>query len=91
MITDALMGLAVSLFGMVAGLAVFPGPPGWATNFSAIGTVFQALGSMSVWFPTATVVLIIGAVFAARLIGMGVKVARMVLSLLTGGGGHTGG
>lgn len=91
MITDAIMRFFATLLDGFDSLFTIPAPPSWATNPSAVGVVFQAIGSMGVWFPTATVVLIIGTAFAVRLIGMGIKIARMAISLMTGGGGHAGG
>jgi hypothetical protein len=91
MITLALINFAVVLVENFGELFTVPAPPGWATNPSAVGVVFQAIGSMGVWFPTATVIVIVGTAFAVRLIGMGIKVARMAISLMTGGGGHAGG
>ena len=91
MITDAILGFFATLLDGFESLFTIPAPPGWVSNPSAIGVVFEAIGSMGVWFPTATVILIIGTAFAVRLIGMGIKIARMAISLMTGGGGQAGG
>lgn len=91
MITDAIISFFTSLLDIMFGWINIPGPPSWVSNPSAISVVFQFVGSMGIWFPTATVVLIVGAIFAARLVGLGIKAGRMVLSLFTGGGGHAGG
>lgn len=91
MITDAILSFFTDLLDAMFGWIEIPDVPAWVSNPSAISVVFQFVGSMGIWFPTATVVLIIGAIFAARLLGLAIKSGRMVLSLLTGGGGHAGG
>lgn len=92
MITEKILEWGASLLSFITGSVSVPDPPGWisATN-SPIAVVFQAVGSMGVWFPAGVVITVIGAVFAARLVGLGIKAGRMVLSLFTGGGGNAGG
>jgi hypothetical protein len=90
-IVDAILTFIAGLFDLMFGWFEVPDPPDWMRNPSAIQVVFQAIGSMGVWFPTGTVILIIGGVFAARMVGLGIKAGRMALSLLSGGGGNAGG
>lgn len=91
MITFALMNFFVDLLGLVLGAVDLPGPPQWAiTPGASMGIVFQALGSMAIWFNVPLVGMVVTAAFAARLAGLGIKVARMFLSLFTGGGGNAG-
>jgi len=91
-ITVALMQFGMFLLGMVFTAIPIPDPPGWLYSAQdPIGTVYQAVGSMGVWFPGGVVITVIGAVFAARMVGLVIKIARMALSLFTGGGGHAGG
>lgn len=88
MIAAAVIGLVATFFAFLIGLAPSVDVPGWFTSAtSAVGTVYQFVGSMGVWFPGATVVAVIGTVFAIKLVGLFIKVARMALSLMTGGGG----
>lgn len=92
MITVALMTFGLFLVGLVLSAIPIPDPPGWLYSAQdPIATVFGAVGSMGVWFPGGVVITVIGAVFAARMVGLVIKIARMALSLFTGGGGHAGG
>lgn len=64
------------------------GLPDWMTaSTGAVGQVFAFADSMSVWFPTPLVFSIVGTLLAINLISFGIKIARMVLSLFTAGGG----
>lgn len=92
MITQKLLEFGVFLLELVVGAIPLPGPPGWLSEpQGAIPTVFQLATAMGVWFPTGLVLTVLAAVFAARFSGLAVKIGRMVLSLLTGGGGNAGG
>lgn len=92
MITIAIGTFLVHLLDLALGGSQLPGPPGWAsTPTGSLGVVFQALGSMGVWFNLPLMALVIGAAFAARMAGLAIKMLRMVLSVLTGGGGNAGG
>lgn len=92
MITGAIMKFGITLLGLVLTVVSLPDPPGWLYSAQdPIQTVFGAVGSMGVWFPGGVVITIIGGVFAARMVGLVIKIARMALSLFTGGGGHAGG
>lgn len=92
MIVVALITFALFVLGVVFTALPIPGVPGWLYSAqSPIQTVFGAVDSMSVWFPGVTVITVIGAVFLARMAGLTIKLARMALSLFTGGGGHAGG
>lgn len=92
MITEKLLQFAVWLLDLVLGLVPLPGPPDWATSSDgAIATIFQGVASMGVWFPTALVLTVFVSVLAIRVSGLGARISRMVLSLMTGGGGNAGG
>lgn len=92
MVTLAILTFGLFLLGLIFGSFSLPNPPGWLYSAEApISTVFSAVGSMGVWFPGGVVLGVIGAVFAARMAGLVIKIARMALSLFTGGGGHAGG
>ena len=88
MITDAILNFIGGLGHMVlGGLPAIP-VPGWLSgSSSAVATVFQAAGSMSVWFPITLATTVILAVLAIWAASFTVKAARIVLSLFTGGGG----
>jgi hypothetical protein len=77
-------GLGHVLLGSLPSIPV----PSWITgSTSAVGTVFQAAGSMSVWFPITLASTVIASVLAIWGLAFTVKAARIVLSLFTGGGG----
>lgn len=62
--------------------------PTWlSSNNSAFTSVFQAAGSMGVWFPTTLVVSVLAGVLALWVVGFGIKIVRIVASFFTAGGG----
>lgn len=88
MITAAILGLLV--FVMVGVLSVIPaiGVPDWlSSGDGAISTVFADAGLMSVWFPIQLASAVLLSVVVIWVAGFAVKGARIVISLLTGGGG----
>jgi uncharacterized membrane protein len=87
-ITVAILKMLV--FVLVGVLSILPTVPvpDWLTGAdSAIGTVFQDAGLMSVWFPIGLATTILVALGGIWLAGLAVKFARIVISLMTGGGG----
>lgn len=92
MITAALLAVVVSLV-VVPLLSAFPhvDAPSWLTDISGpLGTVMQGAASMSVWWPIGLTGTVAAAVFGAWLLGFGIKLARIVASYLTLGGGSAG-
>ncbi len=88
MITEALLRLGGWLLHAVLSVLPVVTVPSWLTGSdSAFSTVFSAAGSMGVWFPSTLVVTVLSFLLVAWLASFGVKVARMVLSLFTAGGG----
>jgi hypothetical protein len=62
--------------------------PGWVTGIGGMAAeVFTVADSVGVWIPWATILIVLGSVFGAAVIGFGIKVARMLISHVTGGGG----
>jgi hypothetical protein len=91
-ITQKLLEFAVFLLELVVGAVPIPQPPEWlAAPSGAVATVFQGAASLGVWFPTGLVLTVLAGVLAIRVSGLGIKIGRMVLSLVTGGGGNAGG
>jgi len=84
--------------GVLAGLAEWllarlpvSEPPGWiAEGVGSITTLFGYMHSVSVWVPVALGGVVVTAVLACLVIGMGIKVARIVASFATLGGGGAG-
>lgn len=87
MITLAILSLLV--FVMVGVLSIIPsvGVPDWMSTSGPVASVFQAAGSMGAWFPVALVSTVLLSVCGIWLAAFGIKGARIVISLLTGGGG----
>lgn len=75
------------LSALCAALPVVTVPSWLSSSDSAFSTVFAAAGSMGVWFPSTLVVTVLTALLALWLVGFGIKLARMVLSLFAAGGG----
>jgi hypothetical protein len=88
MITDAIMTFFGGIFTWLLGSMPQVQVPDWLNATSGmVGTVFGYATSMGVWFPSGLAVTIAGTLLAVWLVSLGIKVARMVLSLFTGGGG----
>ncbi len=89
MIVNALLSLLKHILDFVLGLFPTISVPDWlSSSDGAMATVFADAGSMSVWFPVTLAVTIVGSVLLIWFTGWGIKIARMVLSLFTGGGGN---
>jgi hypothetical protein len=88
MISEWLMALAANLFDWLTSNLPAYQEPAWIGQLAgAAASLFQMAGSMGVWFPGALVLAVLLALLGFWLVGFGVKLARMVLSLVTGGGG----
>lgn len=62
--------------------------PGWFTGAgTAVAGLFSAAGSMGVWIPIPLALNVMGVLFAAMFGGALIKLARIVASFLTAGGG----
>lgn len=88
MITEALMSVVTGLVSVLLGsLPVVP-VPGWLSDLSSGVSSIAAAGSgLGVWLPVPLIVAVITTVFGAWIIGFGIKLARIVASFLTLGGG----
>lgn len=88
MISDFFIDLIGGIFDFMLGGIPTVGVPDWMTGISGVaGTVFGYANSMGVWFPTGLAFTVMAALVAAWGIAFGIHVARMVVSLFTGGGG----
>jgi len=62
--------------------------PSWMGDVAGfVGTVFAFAGSMGAWFPGALVLTVLSAVLSVWAVSFGIKVARIVASFFTAGGG----
>jgi uncharacterized membrane protein len=88
MITGAILSmLVVILTGVFSILPTVPVPSWVSSGSSSVTSVFQAAGLMSVWFPITLASTVLLAVLAIYGVGFTIKFGRIVISLLTGGGG----
>lgn len=91
MIPEALMNLAVEMIGFALGLMPDVETPEWlqpgGTLESATNTMGSYMAPMSVWVPLDHVAIAVEAILACLVTGAAIRSARMVLSLVTGGGG----
>lgn len=63
-------------------------PPDWVQEIGTpAGKVFELADSMSVWFPWSFLMGVLASVIASLLAGFGIRLARMLISHFTGGGG----
>jgi hypothetical protein len=87
-ITEALLRVGAGILHVLAGLFPPVAVPSWLSGSdSAFTTVFTAADSMGVWFPATLLLAVLAGLLALWLVGFTIKIARMVLSLFTAGGG----
>jgi hypothetical protein len=88
MITEALMSVLSGFVNAVLGsLPVIPVPT-WLSDLSGgVSTIAGYGAGLGVWMPVPLIVAVISTLLAAWLIAFGIKVARIVASFLTLGGG----
>lgn len=90
MIFEGIVRLVVGLLvGIVKGLgALVPDVPGWVVRASGgLQTVAEYGSKLSAWVPFPFVLGVLGTVLACMAAGLLIKVARIVASFLTAGGG----
>lgn len=88
MITAALFDMVCVLVGELIEtipVAVVPDWLGSATSY--IPTVFSFAHSMGVWFPWGVLSIVLMAVFGVWIASFGLKIIRIIVSHVTGGGG----
>lgn len=62
--------------------------PDWINSgANLIPTVFNFAGSMGVWFPWSTLAIVTAFVIGAWTLSFGIKIGRIIISHITGGGG----
>jgi hypothetical protein len=62
--------------------------PEWFTgSMAAIGSLFSAASSMGVWIPVPLALTVMAVIFTSMFGGAMIKLARSILSLMSGGGG----
>ena len=73
--------------GLAALLGDLPAPAFLSTALDSVGDLLSNFGGLGAWVPWGFVGDVFTAVMAAMVIGFGIKVVRIVLSLFTAGGG----
>lgn len=88
MITDLLIAALAWIAGKLLDLLPDIEPPAWIGDVAGYaGSVFAFADSIGVWFPWGVLSTVLASVFACAAIGFGIKAVRMVISLMTAGGG----
>lgn len=88
MITEWVLGVGGWLLHALLSALPTVTVPSWLSGSdSAFASVFQAAGSMGVWFPSTLVIAVLGGVLALWVVGFGIKIVRIVASFFTAGGG----
>ena len=82
----ALAGLASLLWLLVPDIPV----PDWLTNQSGVlGSMLHGVRALNEFVPLALAVTVLGAVLLVAGIAVGIRIVRMIISHVTGGGGAT--
>ena len=91
MIVEWFLGVITTLLeAMIGALPEFD-VPGWLTSAGgAVAEVLSSAGAMSYWLPFDVLVPVAVTVLAAYAVGLAIKLARIVLSFFTAGGGSAG-
>jgi hypothetical protein len=87
-IVEAFVNLLVGVADLIFSALGHAAAPGFVRNLGGqLSTIVDYSASMGAWVPWSALGVAIGAVMAAHVISLSVKVIRMLLSLFTGGGG----
>lgn len=88
MIAEGLVNMFTGFVKFVLGAFPTSGAPAWLENTSAqLQTVWTYGSGLGAWVPWSFVGTVLGAVLTCTVIGFGIKVARIVASFFTAGGG----
>lgn len=84
-IIQFLSGISIAGFDLIP--TAFGVPNFMESGFDALFSIFSAASSLTVWIPIPFVIAGIGFRLAVIVFGGAAKLARMVVSVMTGGGG----
>ena len=87
MVTDAIIGWFFNVVGFLLDLLPTVTVPDWLSASGPMATVMTYAGSMGAWFPAQLVVTVLLGVLAAWGVAFAIKLARIVASFFTAGGG----
>lgn len=88
MITEKILGLGGWIVAQILGALPSIPVPGWARSSDGLlGQVFGLAGSLGAWVPLGVLGTVLAGLLTIHLAGFGLKLARIVASFLTAGGG----
>lgn len=88
MVTNSILNILSGIWSWFIGMLPAPSVPDWFTAAdSGLHQLAQALGSVSAWIPVGLIGLVLATWATAWAAGAFIKIARIVLSFLTMGGG----
>lgn len=88
MVTDALLSVVAGIVHTLLGTLPQIPVPDWLSAISDGASLISGYANgLGVWVPIPLILAVASALIAAWLIGFGIKVARIVASFLTLGGG----
>lgn len=91
MVTNLILGWLSALWGWVVTHLPAPSPPDWlAGTHDALDTVMAHIGGLGRWLPFGLLGVVLGTFFLILGAGFVIKVARIVASFFTAGGGSAG-
>lgn len=88
MILEAIVSAFVAVITFLIGLIPSWSAPGWLTT--ATTTLADAVGHIAMlngWLPVSAIGQVVVFLMAAGALALGIRLTRIVLSLVTGGGG----
>ena len=88
MITEKILGIGSWIVGQLLGMLPPIPVPSWASSSDGlVAKVFGLAGSLGAWVPLGLLATVLGALLTIHVAGFGIKLARIVASFLTAGGG----
>lgn len=91
MVTEAVVTVFVGLAGLVVGVFPTAPAPGWLSDGAGYFADVWVIGAgLSAWIPWNLVGVVAAAVLACLMVGLVIKVVRIVASFFLAGGGSAG-
>lgn len=88
MITMAILWALASLAGLIWNLIPDIPVPDWLTDQSgALGSMLHGVRALNEFVPLSVAVAVLGTVLLVAGIAVGIRIVRMIISHVTGGGG----